>query len=114
MDTSLVESLEIMRQHRAIMLIQDVTEEVDDAVRALTDEVLVLCDVVMLAEREPVRNRGLHRSYRRATSLTTTEAFEAYHLYRQLRADSPFGHPDTGDAGLLSRPTHSRARHLCS
>ena len=32
-------------------------------------------------------------------SLTSIEAFEAYHLQRPVRADSPFGHPDTGDAG---------------
>ena len=32
-------------------------------------------------------------------SLTSTEAFEAYQLKRRVRADSPFGHAENGDAG---------------
>ena len=59
MDARPVETLEAVQQHRAIMLIKDVTADLDDAVRADSNEVLVVGGVVKLAEREPVRDGGL-------------------------------------------------------
>ena len=59
MDPSPVESFKAMQQHRAIVLVQDVASDLDDAVRAHTDEVLVVGGMVKLAQRKPVRNGGL-------------------------------------------------------
>ena len=59
MDASPMESLEAVQRHRAIVLVQDVTADLDDAVRVHTNEILVIGGVVKLAEREPVRNGGL-------------------------------------------------------
>lgn len=59
MDPSPVESLEAAQQHRTIVLVQNVTSDLDDAVRARADEVLVVGGVVKLAERKPVRSGGL-------------------------------------------------------
>ena len=59
MDARPVETLQAMQQHRAIMLVKDVTADLDDAVRTDSNEVLVVGGVVKLAERKPVRDGGL-------------------------------------------------------
>ena len=59
MDSGLVNTFQAMLEHRSVLFVEDVAPDLDNAVRTHADEVLVVRGVVELAQREPVRNRGL-------------------------------------------------------
>ena len=55
MNSMAVKPLQAVNQHRPILLLEDVTTDLDDSVRAHANEQPVECGVVELAERKSVR-----------------------------------------------------------